>query len=283
MLNMNRKVALITGASTGIGEGTALRFASLGCWLSLTARNRLALEEVAEKCRAKGVPTEKVLVVQGDINSDDDIAAIVKKTADHFGKIDILVNNAGMAKVAPLEGVHLDEFDEVHNTNLRSAFNMTQQVLPYLKKTKGNIVNVSSIATLRSSENISPYAISKAGLDQLTRSSALEFGQYGIRVNSVNPSVIDTPMATRHFKKAEQKEKVLSMMGAWQALGRVGTVDEVASAIAFLASDDASFITGHLLPVDGGSLLLGGLKPMYSPEAEAASTLATDAVGTLGQ
>ncbi|KAH7941193.1 hypothetical protein HPB49_010900 [Dermacentor silvarum] len=90
-------------------------------------------------------------------------------------------------------------------------------------------------------------------------------------------------MATRHFKKAEQKEKVLSMMGAWQALGRVGTVDEVASAIAFLASDDASFITGHLLPVDGGSLLLGGLKPMYSPEAEAASTLATDAVGTLGQ
>ncbi|XP_075556564.1 putative oxidoreductase SERP2049 [Dermacentor variabilis] len=135
-LNMKSKVVLITGASSGIGEGTALRFASLGCWLSLTARNILALNEVAEKCRAKGVPKDKVLVIQGDITSADDITAIVKETAEHFGKIDILVNNAGISKAAPLGKIHLDDFDEVYNTNLRSAFNMTQQALPYLKKTK---------------------------------------------------------------------------------------------------------------------------------------------------
>ncbi|XP_070378164.1 uncharacterized protein [Dermacentor albipictus] len=146
---MNSKVVLISGASSGIGEGTALRFASLGCWLSLTARNIRALNEVAEKCRAKGVPKDKVLVIKGDITSADDATAIVKETAEYFGKIDILVNNAGISKPAPLGEIPLDEFDEVYNTNLRSAFNMTQQALPYLKKTKGHIVNVSSISSLR--------------------------------------------------------------------------------------------------------------------------------------
>nr|XP_054929016.1 uncharacterized protein LOC126534449 [Dermacentor andersoni] len=176
---MKSKVVLITGASSGIGEGTALRFASLGCWLSLTARNILALNQVAEKCRAIGVPKDKVLVIQGDITSADDITAIVKRTAEHFGKIDILVNNAGIAKAAPLGEISLDEFDEVYNTNLRSAFSMTQQALPYLKKTKGNIVNVSSVTTLRCTKNIAAYAISKAGLDQLTRSSAMVYFQEG--------------------------------------------------------------------------------------------------------
>ncbi|KAK8767500.1 hypothetical protein V5799_005720 [Amblyomma americanum] len=257
MSDLKEKVALITGASSGIGEGTALHFASLGCWLALTARNKAALDGVAKKCEARGAPNKKVLVVPGDICRPEDVAAIVKKTVDHFGKIDILVSNAGKTPIGPLGNVALEEFDDVLNTNLRSAFNITQEVLPFLKKTKGSIVYVSSISTMRPEQAVPLSGISKAAVDQLTRASALEFAQYGIRANSVNPGAIDTKMVFRPEMSPEQQIMLRSALQASHALGRIGTVEEVARAIAFLASEDASFITGHSIPVDGGSLLLG--------------------------
>ncbi|KAL1441975.1 hypothetical protein MTO96_008123 [Rhipicephalus appendiculatus] len=255
MPNFHGKVALITGASSGIGEGAAVHLASLGCWLSLTARNMVALEGVAERCTAEGAPKDKVLTTQCDVRCADDIAAVVKRTAEHFGRIDIVINNAGILIAAPLGQYSQEQFDDLIDTNLRSAFIMTQEALPYLQKTKGNIVNVSSTASVRTVKHLALYSVSKAGLDQLTRVSALEYAKYGIRVNAVNPGITKTKMVFGYIENVDEKQKRVLEMGAGMPLGRLATVDDVARAIAFLASDDASFITGHMLLVDGGCFL----------------------------
>ncbi|XP_049267021.1 uncharacterized oxidoreductase SERP2049 [Rhipicephalus sanguineus] len=211
MPNFDGKVALITGASSGIGEGTAVHLASLGCWLSLTSRNMVALEAVAERCRAEGVPKDKVLTTRCDVRCAEDIAAVVKRTAEHFGKIDVVINNAGIGTIAHLEEFSLQQFDDVIHTNLRSAFIMTQETLPYLQKTKGNIVNVSSVVSLRTVRHVAPYSISKAGLDQLTQVSAL--GKLNIIGSNhdkimVSPAITDTKMVFGHIKNVDDKKQV---------------------------------------------------------------------------
>ncbi|KAH7955621.1 hypothetical protein HPB52_001952 [Rhipicephalus sanguineus] len=226
MARLDGKVTLITGASSGIGQATAVYFASLGSWLVLNGRRKDALDKVAQLCHDKGVPKEKVLVVVGDVCKEDDVAAIVNETLKHFGKIDILVNSAGILKNGTTENTPLSVYDEIMNVNLRSIFYMMQLAIPHLKKTKGTIVNVSSVTGLRAFPNVVAYNISKAGLDQLTRTAALELAADGVRF-------------LEHCKTTH-------------ALGRVGTAEEVARSIAFLASDDSSFITGQTLAIDGG-------------------------------
>ncbi|XP_070388959.1 3-oxoacyl-[acyl-carrier-protein] reductase FabG-like [Dermacentor albipictus] len=257
MPNMRGKVALITGASSGIGEATALHFASLGCSLSMTARNATALDRVAEQCKAKGDGGVEVLVTTSDIRNTEAVSAIIKQTADHFGRIDIVVNCAGSATISRVGKIPLEEFDAELNTNLRSVFHITQEVLPYLKETKGNIVNVSSIGTMRPVPTVALSGISKAGIDALTRLSAVEYAPYGIRVNSINPGPIETKMVFKEEMSSERPKMLRSQLETSNIMGRIGTVEEAARAIAFLASDNASFITGHLLPVDGGRLLVG--------------------------
>lgn len=260
MVEMKGKVALITGASSGIGEATALHFASLGSFLALMARNAENLERVAEDCRAKGIPRDKVLVVPGDVSSEADAEDVINKTVTHFGKLDILVNNAAIAMGGSTESVSMDDLERVWVTNVRGPLSMLRKALPFLRQTKGSIVNVSSIASLSVIHNSAAYSMSKAGLDQLTRHAALENAPYGVRVNSVNPAVIKTTQSKpegysdeEYFKMLEERTK-----GA-HALGRIGRPDEVARCIAFLASDDASFVTGITMPVDGGLLLKSSL------------------------
>ncbi|XP_075542869.1 3-oxoacyl-[acyl-carrier-protein] reductase FabG-like isoform X2 [Dermacentor variabilis] len=226
MQKLKDKVALVTGASSGIGEATALHFASLGSWLSLTARNLTELQRVAQECHAKGVPEEKV-------------------------------NNAGIYLEGSTDSPSLDNYDQLMNVNLRGPIQVLRCALPYLRQVKGNVVNVSSVVSLRAAHGGMFYSISKAGLDQLTKCTALENAQYGVRVNSVNPGVIATNMGRRPGESKEDHfERQTKAMAHAHLLGRLGTMDEVACAIAFLASDEASFITGHALPVDGGHLLM---------------------------
>lgn len=269
MPDLKEKVALITGASSGIGESTALHFASLGSWLALTARNVERLEKVAEACRAQGIPHEKVLVVPGDVSVESDVAAVVDKAVKHFGKIDILVNNAGITMAGPTDVTPLADFNTVWATNVQGALCMTQKTLPFLRQTKGCIVNVSSIAALTVVCGTAPYSMSKAALDHLTRHTALENALLGVRVNSVNPGVIKTPIGKLPgFTDEDHMKMVAQATKDCHAMGRIGNPEEVARCIAFLASDDASFVTGVTLPVDGGLLLMSSLGPSWSASVQ---------------
>lgn len=252
MSSLKDKVALITGASSGIGEGTAVHFASLGCWLALCGRNITALEAVAKQCYDKGLPKAKVLTIIGDLSREADAIAAVSKTVDHFGRIDILVNSAGILKSGTTENTPLNVYDQIMNINLRSVFHVMQLAIPHIRRSKGTIVNVSSVTGLRAFPGIMAYNVSKAGLDQLTRTAALELAADGVRVNAVNPGVIVTEVHRRGGMSEDDYVKFLEHSKTTHALGRVGKASEVAKTIAFLASDDASFITGQTLAVDGG-------------------------------
>ena len=247
MAKFTGKVALITGASSGIGAATAKLFSSLGATLALSGRNIENLEKVAKECEGE----KKPFLIKADLGIEDDTKMILEKTISELGRIDILVNNAGVLEMGTIENSSLDQYDRVMNVNLRAVYHLTMLAVPHLIKTQGNIVNVSSVNGIRSFPGVLAYNISKAGLDQFTRCVSLELAPKGVRVNSVNPGVIVTELQKRGGLNDEAYANFLERSKQTHALGRPGTVDEVAKAILFLASDDASFTTGCNFPVDG--------------------------------
>ncbi|KAG4076920.1 hypothetical protein HA402_015907 [Bradysia odoriphaga] len=246
-MSFTGKVVLITGASSGIGAGTAEHFSQLGASLALVGRNANNLSEVIQKCGES-----PVLPIIADVNKD--AKDIVEKTIAHFGRLDVLVNNAGVGVKSSIESTSMEPYDYIMTTNLRSVYELTIYAVPHLIATKGNIVNVSSTAGLRASTVVLTYCMSKAALDQFTKCISLELAPKGVRVNSVNPAVIRTNFHKNMGFNEEEYRLYLENCKKSHALGRVGEVSEVAEAIAFLASDSASFITGTLLPVDGGKI-----------------------------
>ncbi|XP_036344761.1 3-oxoacyl-[acyl-carrier-protein] reductase FabG-like [Rhagoletis pomonella] len=248
-MDFTDKVVLITGASSGIGACTAVKFAKLGALLALNGRNAENLQAVAEQCAAVG--KEPFLVV-GDISKEADVENVWQETLKKYNKLDVLVNNAGIIEIGSIENTNLVQYDRVMNTNLRAVYHLTMLAVPELIKSKGNIVNVSSVNGIRSFPGVLAYNISKMGLDQFTRCIALELAPKGVRANCVNPGVIVTNIHKRGGMDEETYQKFLEHSKTTHALGRAGTVDEVANAIAFLSSDLASFTTGTSLSVDGG-------------------------------
>ncbi|XP_018395008.1 PREDICTED: 3-oxoacyl-[acyl-carrier-protein] reductase FabG-like [Cyphomyrmex costatus] len=250
-MSFKGKVVLITGASSGIGAETAIYLAQLGASLSITGRNKLNLNKVAEQC---GQP--KPFIVTGDLANENDVKNIIDSTIKRYGKLDVLINNAGITEFGTIETVSLKQYDNIMNVNVRSVFQLTTLAVPYLIKTKGNIVNISSVAGLRPSKTSTPYSMSKAALDQFTRCVALELASQQVRVNSVNPGAVITDILRNTGMNQEQIKIFYEKMKEKHALGRTGDTLEIAKSIAFLASDDASFITGVTIPVDGGLLLM---------------------------
>lgn len=243
------KVIIVTGASSGIGAATAEYFANQSANLVLVGRNEEQLQKVTDACKKF---TENVLKVIADVCIEDDAHRIIRQTIDNFSKLNVLVNSAGIIASGSIENTTLEQYDRIMNVNCRALFRLTQLAVPHLIETKGNIVNLSSVCGIRSFPNVLAYNMSKTAVDQFTNCVALELADKGIRVNSVCPGVIKTELHKRGGMDEEAYERFLEHCKKTHALGRAGNVDEVAAAIAFLASDAASFITGVQLPVDGG-------------------------------
>ncbi len=243
------KTVVVTGATSGIGKATAFRFAASGANVVAVGRDETALIDVKSHIEATGARCAPVLA---DLSRDDGAEAVVAQAVETFGGIDVLVNAAGHISTGTVENTSLEAWDAMLNINLRAPFVLTQKALPSLIERRGNVVNVSSVTGLRAFPGVLAYCVSKAALDQLTRCSALELGAKGVRVNAVNPGVVITDIHKRGGMNAEQYEAFLEHSKTTHPLGRVGKADEVAELIFFLASDNASWITGATYSIDGG-------------------------------
>lgn len=252
IINLSGKVAIITGASSGIGWSTAKLFAKLGARLSLNGRKEDKLKLVTEACQQYMPKDAKILQTPGDLRDTQLAETLVESTSKKFGKIDILVNCAGIIANGSIENSSLEQYDEMFAINVRSVFHLMSLAVPHLILSKGNVVNVSSVTGIRSFPNVLTYCMSKSAVDQLTHCSALELASKQVRVNAVNPGVVLTELQRRGGMTEESYAAFLEHSKTTHPLGRVASPDEVAKAIAFLASDAASFITGVTLPVDGG-------------------------------
>jgi len=243
------KIVIVTGASSGIGRAVAAEFARNGSAVVAVGRSEKELMSISESI---GDTEGTIQPHLADVTEMSQLERIVTETVDKFGKIDVLVNSAGIIKNGSIENTTLDDWDKMMNINLRAVFALSQKCVPYLAVTSGNIVNISSVAGSRSFPNILAYGVSKAAVDQLTRSSALELAPKGIRVNAVNPGVVVTNIHKRGGMDERAYDDFLEHSRSTHPIGRVGTPEEVASLVYYLASDKAGWITGATYEIDGG-------------------------------
>jgi 3-oxoacyl-[acyl-carrier protein] reductase len=247
MGDLQGRIALVTGASQGIGRACALELARGGASVALAARNETKLAETAAEIAATG-GTAAVFAL--DVASSDSIKAGAKAVIEKFGKVDILVNNAGITRDGLVLRMKRPDWDDVLATNLTGAFLLTQALLGQMLRNRwGRIVNITSVVGETGQAGQVNYAASKAGLIGMTRALAREVGSRGITVNAVAPGYVETPMTA--VLDPKQREAMLSAI----PLGRAGTDTEVAQCVAFLASGAAAYITGHVLDVNGGMFM----------------------------
>lgn len=242
---MQDRIAVVTGASRGIGRGIALELAKRGAAVVVNyQKNAQAAEALAQEIIAMG---GRALPVQGDVSQEEAANALIKTTVDQFGRIDILVNNAGTTRDNVIMMMSADDFDTVIQTNLRSTWLCSKAaVRAMMRKRYGRIVNITSISGIMGNAGQSNYSASKAGIIGLTKSLAREVAARSITVNAVAPGFVLTDLTSG------LPEELTAKLNENIPLGRWGTIDDVARATAFLASDEAAYITGHVLVVDGG-------------------------------
>jgi NAD(P)-dependent dehydrogenase (short-subunit alcohol dehydrogenase family) len=255
------KVAIVTGAAQGIGQACAVRLAREGARVALCDVNAEAGDRVAKAIAASGATA---VPVAGDVAKPADVDSVVAATLTAFGRIDVLVNNAGVVDDAPFLDLTLEEFDRVLGVNLRGAFLMGQAVARHMASqaqggtSAGAIVNMSSINEKFALPDHVAYSISKGGISQLTKAMAIALAPLGVRVNAVGPGTIDTPLLENVVKDKALRAKVLSRT----PLGRFGRPEEIAAIVAWLASDEASYVTGTTVFADGGRLPLNYVVPV---------------------
>jgi len=246
-MSLSGRIALVTGASQGIGRACAIRLAGGGATVALAARNQDKLNETVHEITAKNGQASAFML---DVSDEEQIKSVVKEAIAQLGKIDILVNNAGITRDQLVMRMKRVDWDSVLNTNLTSAYLCIQQVIPgMLKQRWGRIINITSIFGQMGQAGQANYSASKAGLIGLTMAIAREVGSRNITCNAVAPGFIDTAMTA--VLPEDLKQTALKSI----PLGRLGSPEDVANAVAFLASDEASYITGHTLTVNGGMLM----------------------------
>ncbi|WP_394728539.1 SDR family NAD(P)-dependent oxidoreductase [Altererythrobacter sp. GH1-8] len=246
MTHMQRfvgKTVIVTGSSMGIGEAIARRFHDEGANVVINSRKEEDCQKVADSLGG-----DRVLVVAGDVSSSAFASEIVEKTVAKFGGLDVLVNNAGVGRTGLLAKADDDFIDTIIDINLKGVLYLTREAFPHLLKAKGNIINISSVSGLGGDWGLGVYNASKGGVCNLTRAMALEFGSQGVRANAVCPSMTRSEMTTG----ITESEQAMKMLANRMPLGRAAEPDEIAGPVLFLASEDAVFVNGVNLPVDGG-------------------------------
>lgn len=267
MLRLEGKNVLITGASSGIGQAIAVRFAQEGANVAINYRGGPGEAEttevlVHEACLAVRKHGCKDLIVQADVSDEGQVAEMFAKVIGEFGSIDILVNNAGIQKPAASHEIEMRDFDRVMNVNLRGAFLCARQAIQhFLARGQGGVIlNNSSVHEIVPKPKYLPYSISKGGMENLTKSLALEYAAHNIRVNAVGPGAVVTPINSAWTHNPKAKMEVESHI----PMGRAAAPEEIASVFAFLASDDASYITGQTLFACGGLTLYPEFRVAWS-------------------
>ena len=255
-MSLTGKRALVTGGSSGIGRASAIALARKGARVAVAARRGDALEEtlarIAAAAGGSAVGSPAARAIASDLSEDRERERCVAEAAAFLGGIDIMVNAAGILEGGTIESTTLADWDRTMEINVRSLFHLTQIALPHLAASKGCIVNISSVAGLRSYPGLLAYCVSKAAVDQLTRCLSLELAPKGIRVNAINPGVVLTNLHRAGGMSESNYAAFLERSKTTHPLGRVGTPEEIAEAVVFLASPESGWTTGITLSVDGG-------------------------------
>ncbi|EZH65742.1 short-chain dehydrogenase [Bacillaceae bacterium JMAK1] len=242
-MRLQNKIALITGAGSGMGEAEALRFAKEGATVIATDINEEAVQQVVETITSAG---GQATAYKHNVASNDDWKQIMAAVKDQFGRLDILVNNAGISLPTPFEQQTEEDWSRTYGININGVMFGMQQAIPLMEENGGSIVNISSISALTGMAGAGAYTASKGAVRSITKAAAVDYGKKNIRVNSVHPGYIVTPMSAPSME--QYKDYFLTQV----ALPQLGNAEEVANAVLFLASDEANHITGIELPVDGG-------------------------------
>ncbi len=251
-MRLEGKVALITGGTSGIGSATAVRFAGEGAAVAITGRNSERGEQVVKDIVANG---GEALFIRSDVRSSEDCRHAVDQTLERFGKIDVLFNNAGVFHPKSIPDCTEEEWDETIDSSLKGAFLMSKYVLPsMIKQGSGSIIHTSSGWGILGGDRAAAYCAAKGGLIVMAKAMAIDHGPDGIRVNCVCPGDVLTPMLPDDAAKRGMSWDDYAVGAADRPLGRIGTAEDIANAVLYLASDESSFVTGESLVVDGGGV-----------------------------